>query len=168
MEDIIMMNEIELRETIFDATNQFFSTMLSMSLPPLEKIEERRHDEAPHFVGCVYFIGDLFSGLLEISLTEPFGQLMAANMLGLSLDDVDSTQDVLDIVQEATNIIGGNLKSKLCDNEFLCKMSPPSVFDSKAYNVNSREWVETNNYKFQYEDHTFFINVYLKPEECKQ
>lgn len=163
---MVKTNEIlalDLKPVIFEATRGFFSTMLSIALPPPDEISQDENKEH-HYVGCVYIIGDVFSGLFEISLTEEFGRLMAANMLGLSIDDIKSNQDVLDVLQEAANIIGGNLKSRLCDNDFKCKISPPSVFDSNAYKINSKEWLRSDSFQFQYEEHTFYVKAYMKPE----
>ncbi len=154
------INSIDIKKIITDSTSNLFATMLSMNLE--ESVENQLvHETDKHFTGCVSFNGALVNGLLEICITEEFGRIIAARMLDLSPADIKTTQEVLDVLLEICNIIGGNLKSRLCDAGFLCRISTPSVVDNTIFKPSSQNWVLSESYMFQYEEHCFFIRGYL-------
>ncbi len=62
-------------------------------------------------------------GVVYTAFSEQLGKLVAEKILGGSASD----QDVSDVVAELTNMITGNLKSRLCDLGHNCSLSIPSV-----------------------------------------
>lgn len=154
-------NTINIQKIITDSTLNMFSTMLSMDL-------EAPNDQTcvePHefeFMGLVDLDGELISGLIVIGLTEEFGRIITARMLDQSISDIQSTQEILDVSKEVCNIISGNLKSRLCDMGFTCRINPPSVVESKDYKLNSDEWMYSICHMFHFEEHQFFVRSYFK------
>ena len=86
------------------ATQGVFDTMLSMVLS-----EQTSHDlcDTSRIVGSVSLAGKI-SGTINIHVTDPFAQQITANMLGMELDDVDSDEDVHDVILAPHHCRGGN------------------------------------------------------------
>lgn len=154
------INLINIKKVITDSTSNLFTTMLSMNLEVADDTQLVNETDY-QFTGYVNLTGELINGLIEIGITEDFGRIMTARMLDQSVDDIKSTQEVLEVLQEVCNIIGGNLKSRLCDTGFICKISPPLAVDSRAYKLDSQDWIRSESYVFQYEKHHFFIRSHL-------
>ena len=155
------INSINIKKIITDSTSNLFSTMLFMNLE-MPEVNQLVDVTDYQFIGWVDLDGEFMNGLLEIGLTEEFGRIMAARMLDQSPADIKSTEEILEVLKEVSNIIGGNLKSRLCDVGFLCKISPPSVINSNVYQLNSQDWIRSESYVFQYEEHHFFIRGFFK------
>lgn len=155
------ISTINIQKLITDSTSNLFETMLSMKLEmPMENqlLEEINYN----FIGWVNFDGEFISGLFEVGLTEEFGRLITARMFDQAPSEIKSTQEILDVLKEISNIIGGNLKSRLCDLGIICKISPPSVVDSKVYKLNALDWIRAESYVFRFEEHNFFVRSYFK------
>ncbi|WP_162262308.1 chemotaxis protein CheX [Legionella worsleiensis] len=154
-------NTINIQKIITDSTLNMFSTMLSMNLETPNEPACVEHHEF-QFMGLVDLDGELISGLIVIGLTEEFGRIITARMLDQSVSEIQSTQEIMDVSKEVCNIISGNLKSRLCDMGFSCRITPPSVIQSKDYNLNSDDWMYSVCHLFHFEEHQFYVRSFFK------
>jgi CheY-specific phosphatase CheX len=140
------------------ATQEVFDTMLSMELT------EKDHQEltgASRIVGSVSLAGSV-SGTVNIHVSDTFASLITANMLGMELDEIDSDEEVHDVIGELSNMIGGDLKSHLCDAGFTCELSIPSITSGKDFSIESKGWAVNEIVYFQYQEHIALVEAFIK------
>ena len=140
------------------ATQEVFDTMLSMALA--EK-KNTGFTEGSRIVGSVSLAGTV-SGTVNIHVSDVFARRITANMLGMEPDEIDSEEEVHDVIGELSNMIGGDLKSRLCDAGFACELSIPSITSGKDFSIESKGWAVNEVVSFQYEDHIAVIEAFIK------
>ena len=140
------------------ATQEVFDTMLSMELTEQGNQE---FTETSRIVGSVSLAGSI-SGTVNIHVSDTFAAQITANMLGMELAEVDSDEEVHDVIGELSNMIGGDLKSHLCDAGFTCELSIPSITSGKDFSIESKGWAVNENVYFQYQEHIALIEAFIK------
>jgi flagellar motor switch protein FliN len=115
-------------------------------------------------VGTLNFAGKVI-GIFNTQLTFDFGRLMAAALLGMEPEEVESGTEIRDLVAEITNIVGGNLKSALNDSGYPCVLSTPSITYGTDFSIKSLNMDRFDRYAFQKDDHVLIIEVGLKEQE---
>ena len=140
------------------ATQDVFDTMLSMQLT-----EQDSHTlaDSSRIVGSVSLAGSV-SGTVNVHVSDAFANQITANMLGMELDEIDSDEEVHDVIGELSNMIGGDLKSRLCDAGFVCELSIPSITSGKDFTIESKGWAVKEIVCFQYQDHIALIEAFIK------
>ena len=94
------------------ATREVFDTMLSMELNEQDTLSLA---DGSRIVGSVSLAGSV-SGTVNIHVSRHlFAAQITANMLGMEIDEIESDEEVHDVIGELSNMIGGDLKSRLCD-----------------------------------------------------
>lgn len=154
-------NSIKLQEMIADSVSSLFAGMMAMQLDQPQQSQSIAPSSF-NLVAWVSFQGEAIDGMVEIGVTETFGSIMTSRMLGKNNDDMNTDQEIREVLQEASNIIGGAIKSKLCDLGLVCKMSPPLVVDSMKYQPGISSWSFAEGCLFKYEGHTFFVRGFIK------
>lgn len=152
------INSLDLKGFVTKATVDIFDTMLSMKMEPLETSSEL---EGHHIVGSVSFAGEIM-GNIKIDVTREFGRLMAAEMLGMDVDELDDEEDVHDVIGEVSNMVGGDLKSRLCDAGFPCELSIPSITSGSDFKMESFDWTRHESYGFCCRDHISTVAVFMR------
>lgn len=140
------------------ATQEVFDTMLSMDLT---EQEHKEFSGASRIVGSVSLAGSV-SGTVNIHVSSIFATQITANMLGMDLDEIDSDEEVHDVIGELSNMIGGDLKSRLCDAGFTCELSIPSITSGKDFRIESKGWAVNEIVYFQYQEHVALIEAFIK------
>ncbi|MDY6972029.1 MAG: chemotaxis protein CheX [Thermodesulfobacteriota bacterium] len=153
------INGLDLQDIISNSINEVFETMLSMKV-------EVSNDDSPivegksRIVGSVSFAGTAM-GNINIHVGDSFARLMTAAILGMELEEIEGEEEVKDVVGELSNMIGGALKSRLCDSGFPCELSIPSVVSGEKFNVESMGWARQARFAFRHEQHTAFAEVFM-------
>jgi chemotaxis protein CheX len=140
------------------ATQEVFDTMLSMTLAETNAAD---FSATSRIVGSVSLAGSV-SGTVNIHVSDPFACQITANMLGMEPDEIESDEEVHDVIGELSNMIGGDLKSRLCDAGFDCELSIPSITSGKDFNIESKGWAVNEAVCFQYENHVALIEAFIK------
>jgi len=140
------------------ATQEVFDTMLSMQLA---EQDSQNLTDCNRIVGSVSLAGSV-SGTVTIHVSDAFACQITANMLGMELDEIDSDEEVHDVIGELSNMIGGDLKSRLCDAGFVCELSIPSITSGKDFNIESKGWAVKEQVCFQYQQHIALIEAFIK------
>ena len=140
------------------ATREVFDTMLSMEL---NEQEAPSLTDGSRIVGSVSLAGSV-SGTVNIHVSDPFAAQITANMLGMEIDEIESDEEVHDVIGELSNMIGGDLKSRLCDAGFVCELSIPSITSGRDFNIESKGWAVKESACFQYQDHIALIEAFIK------
>ncbi|MDJ0811968.1 MAG: chemotaxis protein CheX [Desulfobacterales bacterium] len=134
--------------------------MLSMELGEIDAIKQLPEDTR-QVVGSVSMAGTV-SGTVNIYVGDMFAKVITADMLGMELDEVDSDEEIHDVVGELSNMIGGDLKSRLCDAGFDCSLSIPSITSGKDFVIESKGWAVNEQVFFEYQEHIALIEAFLK------
>jgi chemotaxis protein CheX len=83
-------------------------------------------------------------------------------MLGLSVDDIGSDEEVNDVIGEVCNMVGGDLKSRLCDAGFTSSLSIPSISYGESFRIQPEGWDGHDQYGFRNSHHSVLLEVYVK------
>ena len=114
-----------------------------------------------HFVGTVGFAGAVM-GNVNIAVSREFAREMTAAMLGMSVEDISSDEEVNDVIGEVCNMVGGDLKSRLCDAGLTCSLSIPSITFGDGFRVESKGWDRHEQFGFRNSHHSALLEVYMK------
>lgn len=152
---------LDLNGIVDTAIRDVFDTMLSLPIdvlaaPGSDDVEGRR------FVGAVSFTGSVI-GSIKIQVGHGFASLICADMLGMELDELDGEEDIKDVIGELSNMIGGDLKSRLCDQGLTCELSIPSITSGTDFAVEDMGWLRHERVAFRHAAHTALVDVFIKP-----
>jgi chemotaxis protein CheX len=123
----------ELTDMARHAVKEVFQSMLSMDLvedapSPLDP------DPGGEIAGSVGFIGAT-NGVIYVYSGMAFARLITSRMLGLSLEEVDGDEMINDAMGELSNMVGGYVKSRLCDNGSTCTLTIPSIVRGQRLSI---------------------------------
>jgi len=152
------INSIDLRGIVSSVIINTFETMLDMRI---EAIESEATLSWPRFVSQVGVAGSSVIGNICINLDMKGASMIAGAMLGAEEDELEISE-IDDVVGELSNIAGGSIKSSLCDDGFICRLSIPSVtygsdfkFDTVGFDRGERLW-------FKCQELVFFVEIFIK------
>ncbi len=157
------INALDLKTFISNATKNVFTTMLSMDVEPVN-MNIQQPETGKYVVGSVCFAGTLM-GSINIRVNDDFARSMTAAMLGMEVDEIEGDEEVHDVIGELCNMIGGNLKSRLCDTGFPCQLSIPCITYGNSFMIQSKDWARKELLAFRYQEHTALVEVYMKSGE---
>ena len=83
--------------------------------------------------GALFFGGGVL-GDFRMQLRESYAKKVAAIMLGTDMGGIKSEAEVLDVVKELANMIGGNLRTQISASGLQCDISPPKA--ERKQNIN--------------------------------
>ena len=154
------INELDLRGFVSGAMTEVFDTMLSMDIE-LEGGNVQANIENRRIVGTVGFAGKAV-GSVNIQVNEAFAGTITAAMLGMEEDEIEGDEEVHDVIGELSNMIGGDLKSRLCDGGFVCELSIPSIITGSDFKTEIKGWERHENLVFRHEEQFALVDVYIK------
>ena len=157
------INSVDIRTAIINSVIDVFYTMLSMEVEHIKEVPES-FKESKRTVGSVTFSGDV-DCIFNIQVNDDFGRVMTAAMLGIEAYEVESEEDVYDVIREMSNIIGGNLKSQFVDVELSCILSTPSITNGNNFRVETIGSIKTEQFVFSYEDQNIIVEAGVRKQE---
>jgi CheY-specific phosphatase CheX len=157
------INTLDLKVFISNAMRDIFDRMFSMDLA-LSDGGLQEAEKGNGIVGSVSFTGDVM-GSVNIMVHDIFARLMTAQMLDMEVNEIDDHEDVYDVIGELCNMVGGDLKSRLCDHGFPCRLSIPSIVIGNNIKIESKGWSRKERFGFKHREQTALVEVYLKSSE---
>jgi CheY-specific phosphatase CheX len=115
-------------------------------------------------LGSVNLVGEIM-GIVNIQMGRDCSREMTCAMLGIKDDEIEGIDDIKDVIGEVCNMVGGKLKSNLCDAGLICKLSTPVLTTGKDYNCNSRDMTRKEFMTFYHNEHTILVDVGMKSME---
>jgi len=154
------INAVDLRGFVSGAMGEVFDTMLSMDI---ELTDEgvQANVEGERIVGSVSFAGEAV-GNVSVQVNEAFARQITAAMLGMEEDEIDGDEEVHDVIGELSNMVGGDLKSRLCDEGLNCDLSIPSITSGSDFKTETKGWERHEILVFRHQEQFALLNVYLK------
>jgi len=161
--DVSQFSKLGIIESTGDTVIELFDVMLEM---PVEPVEEKIPPPSmePRMLGQVGFAGQV-KGALEIMVTESFARLIACGMMGIEADELESEEELKDVIGEMTNIIAGNLKAAFNDAGLQCRISPPNITYGTDFNIETANMDRYETYGFAFDKHHIFVEVCIKIDE---
>jgi chemotaxis protein CheX len=123
----------QIEELTHQAVREVFQSMLSMEMTPAPAVPLPPDPEG-QIVGSVGFIGKT-SGVIHLKGGLGFAKVMTSRMLGISTQEVDGSEMVNDAVGELSNMVGGFVKSRLCDRGWSCTLTIPSIVRGQQLSI---------------------------------
>jgi CheY-specific phosphatase CheX len=154
------INDLDLKDFVTKTLTDVFNTMLSMDIKQMDGCVEKI-DGGNQIVGSVGFAGKVM-GNVNILVSSDFAHFITAKMLGMETDEIEREEDVFDAIGELCNMVGGDVKSRLCDDGFKCKLSIPSVTMGNDLKIESMGWDRCESFGFKYRENTALVHVYMK------
>jgi CheY-specific phosphatase CheX len=154
------LKALDLRDFVVQAMTEVFDMMLSMEVGCIEDDLTSKMN-GNRIVGSVSFAGKA-SGNINIYVTEKFARTMTAQMLGIEIEEIEN-EEIYDVIGETANMVGGNMKSRLCDFGLHCELSIPSITCGDNFKIESMNWMRHEKIFFQNNQHVFLVEVFMKP-----
>ena len=152
-------NEFDMRGRLGTIVPNVFSTMASVAATPQEGAVEKHNKE--RVSGTIGIAGETVTGAVYVHLPDGFARQIANAILGNPPDQAVADGDLNDVVGELTNMVGGGLKSALCDAGLRCAMSTPSVIRG-AFAIDVPNALRPEILQFSCQGQTFFVEAHLK------
>jgi chemotaxis protein CheX len=152
---------LDLKGFVTHSIKSVFQTMLSMEIELDNPPNKENINTNGHIVGTVGFAGRVM-GTINLFVSRTFGREMTAAMLGTTADDIGSDEEVNDVIGEVCNMVGGDLKSRLCDAGLTCSLSIPSVTYGNGFKIESKGWVRYEQVGFRNSHHSALLELYVK------
>lgn len=154
------INAVDLRGFISGAMTEVFDTMLSMDIEPVDG-DVRANVNGERIVGSVGFAGKAV-GSVSIQVNEAFARSITAAMLGMEEDEIEGDEEVHDVIGELSNMVGGDLKSRLCDGDLDCELSIPSIITGSDFKTEIKGWERHESLVFRHQEQFALVDVYIK------
>jgi flagellar motor switch protein FliN len=158
--DTAKINALDIKAQVSDAVIEVFDTMLSVRLEATDTIPSES-PENQHNVGSVSFAGDA-TGMVSIHVDDNFTRELAAEMLGMDVEQLEGDEKIKDMLGEVVNIVGGKLKSAFADAGLACALSTPSFTTGTDFKIESLNMAKYERFAFRSNDNIVFVETGLK------
>ena len=151
----------DVREYVSRHLGDVFDTMLSLKATPVPEFDLRQFS-GDRVSGLVGLAGNTITGSVYLHVSAPFAVQATAAMLGLAPEEITGSAEVNDVVAETTNMLGGGLKSWLCDAGATCLLTTPAIIRGAAYVISAKSDVELILLGFDCANTRNLVEIHLK------
>jgi flagellar motor switch protein FliN len=149
-------------KTIENCVIDTFETMLSLELVKVGMSTDPGLNDK-RLVGAVHFAGEVV-GTMSLHVSKEFATLITTSMLGIEEAEIDSEEEVKDVLGELANIISGSLKSDFADSDLACIISTPSITRGSDFSVEPSKTGELHKWIFRNKKHEIVVEISLKED----
>ena len=164
--DIKKINALDINAKVSEAVIDVFDTMLSLKLEPVEAVSAESL-EGIRNVGSVSFAGDA-NGMVSIHAGDSFSRELAAEMLGMEVEEIEGDEEIRDMLGEMGNIVGGNLKSAFTDAGLMCALSTPSFTTGSDFKIEALNMENYEQLAFRCGKNIIIVELGVKVSELVQ
>ena len=157
---------LNLNARVSEAVIDVFDTMLSLKLKPADAVSVETL-EGIRNVSSVSFSGDA-NGIVIIHAGDSFSREMAAEMLGREVEEIESDEEIRDMLGEMGNIVGGNLKSVFIDAGLMCALSTPSLTTGSDFKIEALDIENFEKLAFRCGKNVIVVELGVKVSELIQ
>jgi len=159
------VEDLAIHAAMAASLSEFFERILSMEMETDEG-DLLAVLEGEGFVGAVEVMGDL-CGRLEIKLRSEFAVLMAASMLGGTVEDVDAEHEIPDLLSEMAHFLGRKLEENCAKTDIHCEVSKPEILARDDMLAFSAPLQRGSRQVFRHEDHEGWVDYRLDDAEAQ-
>lgn len=153
---------MELIESITQATQEIFETMLGLEAVAHDSLKERVASFTHSITGMIGLAGP-YKGMLAIHLPEPVAKTITSNFLGMEIEEIGD--DVKDAIGELANMLAGSIKTALAEGGREIKLSIPSAICGEEYTIDcSVEGGEQAIVPFAVAEGKFLVECHLQKQ----
>ncbi len=164
--DVEKVNAIDIKAQVAESIIDVFDTMFSATLKPADSVTSESL-EGIRNVGSVSLAGDV-TGMVSIHVSEAFARQLAAEMLGMEAGEIESDEEVRDMLGEVGNIVGGNIKSSFTDAGLSCVLSTPSFTTGTDFKIEALNMAKYERFAFKCDENIVFVEMGVKICELAQ
>ena len=164
--DIAKIDALDINARVSEAVIDVFDTMLSLKLEPADAVTAESL-EGIRNVGSVSFAGDA-TGMVSIHADDGFSREMAAEMLGMEVEEIKGSEAIADMLGELGNIVAGNLTSAFTDAGFMCALSTPSFTSGTDFKIEALNLENYERFAFRCKENIIFVEMGVKVSERMQ
>jgi len=150
---------VDLNNSISQATQEIFQTMLMMEASPGQALTERPKGFVDS-VSAIVGMAGANKGMLAIHIPEPTALVITSSFLMMEVTEVDD--DVKDAIGELANMVAGSIKSDLTEQGQEFKLSIPSVVCGAEYQIDCLTDSEGVSMPFSIEGGEFLVEFHLQ------
>ena len=154
---------VDIKNAIVNSVIDVFFTMLDMEVEAIQEVPDNFIEEM-RTVGSVTFAGEV-DGMFNIQVNDSFGKQMTASMLGMEVEEIESEEEVYDVIREVSNIIGGNLKSNFVDAGLSCVLSTPSITNGRDFKVSPTNVIKPARFLFSHQGSVIIVEAGVKRDD---
>jgi flagellar motor switch protein FliN/FliY len=164
--DIEKIDHLDLKAIVSESVIDVFDTMLAAKLEITDKVSPDSLENTRN-VGSVSFAGDA-TGIVSIHVGDNFSRELAADMLGMEIEELEGDEEIRDMLGELSNIVGGNLKSTFTDAGLVCALSTPSFTTGSDFKIESLNMEKYERFAFRCSENIVFVEMGVKISELVQ
>ena len=138
--------------------SQIFDTMLDL---PVVFPQKSATPFTEGIVAEVGIAGDAV-GFVSIHLKTAMARSFTRAMLGYEAEEEPEEDEIEDVVSEMSNMLGGNLKSKLMDAGYPCKLSVPSVTNGSDFSIKTSGQDKNLLFPFSHNQQTGYVTIHTE------
>jgi flagellar motor switch protein FliN len=154
------IENFDIRMHIIESIVETFDTMLSAELEPTDTIPPESLENLRNVV-AVSIAGDA-TGMVSIHIDDHFTRQLAAEMLGMEVDELEGDEEIKDMMGELGSIVGGNLKFAFTDAGLACALSTPTFTTGTDFKVESLNMEEHERFAFRSGVNLVFVEMGVK------
>lgn len=150
----------DIKNVLVNSITDVFDMMLSMEIQISEDTQPIESN-GNLILGSINFMGDVV-GIVNIQVSEAFSKEMVGSMLDMDPDEIEGPEEIQDVVGELCNMVGGTLKSALCDAGMECELSTPAIIAGSDYNHEARHMARYEYFSFYHGENLIAVDVGIK------
>ncbi|MFH1982528.1 MAG: flagellar motor switch protein FliN [Pseudomonadota bacterium] len=153
----------DIKQSVSNSVIDLFDTMLDLAIELVAEDQIVPMD-GQRLIGTLSFTGEVV-GSINIQVDEIAGRTMTAAMLGMEPDEIESIEEIRDVIRETCNIVGGNLKSGLEDVGLNCAITTPSITSGADFSIETLNMDRYDRFAFTFGAHQLQIELAVKAAE---
>ena len=154
----------DVKGRIVESVTELFDTMLDMEISLADDGAEQGEAGSNLIAGMLSFTGDVV-GNFRVQVSQVFAKIMAAEMLGMEVDEIEGEDEIKDVILEVCNIVGGNLKSAFNDGGLACIISAPAIAMGNNFDIETLNMARYEKHVFLCQEHPFLVELCVKAGE---
>lgn len=156
--------KFDLEKLVTDVFQDVFTTSFGMNMRVDGPGTGLLNGEA-HIAGAVGFIGDM-TGVAYIYCPVSLARHLTSKIVGIDEAEVDTDEMINDSIGEIANMVVGNFKGKLSEQNILCVLTIPSIVRGSNFVVEPVSDTERVVCSFRTEaNQQVVVEVLIKPSE---
>lgn len=148
---------LEMEELMTGSLKNVFSTMLSIDLEPSTEPSQPSISTEETVASAVGFAGPS-QGAVCLRMSQEFARISASAMLGLAVEELGEAE-VSDVIGELTNMVAGDLKSKLGEAGAAWQLTVPTVVCGRGLHIATLDRKEGCHYEHIYRSGPHFVGL---------
>lgn len=156
------VSKVDLKRAVVEAVSEVFDSTLEMKVVPIDQMPPA-FSEQRRTVGSLALAGQV-DGLLMVHVNDDLGRQMTAAMLGSAVDEIETAEEVYDVIREVSNMIGSRLKSRFADAGLACLLSTPTITNGRDFSVSPTRAITPLRLLFAHEESVIIVDVGIRGE----